>query len=126
MRSFRSAEALLPRMNAGAPTDRRGCRCNRVFPHELQIPHVVGDDNVFQCGTTCGHDSNRALTKIDTATEPLDRKKKRNAESKAPPMVSKYIVPERHIEIYEADIQERVTRRVTPIECAGMKIGEVN
>jgi hypothetical protein len=41
-------------------------------------------------------------------------------------MVSKYIVPERHIGIYEADIQERVTRRVTPIECAGMKIGEVN
>jgi hypothetical protein len=41
-------------------------------------------------------------------------------------MVSKYIVPKRHIEIYEADIQERVTRRVTPIECAGMKFGEVN
>jgi hypothetical protein len=52
--------------------------------------------------------------------------KKRHAESKAPPMVSKYIVPKRHIEIYEADIRKRVTRRVTPIECAGIKLGEVN
>jgi hypothetical protein len=40
--SFRSAEALLPRMNAGAPTDR-----------QTQIPHLVRDGN---CDARCsGH-----------------------------------------------------------------------